>query len=68
MAHPTLQFRSTSADRFAIVDQDDEHYMVRVDNDLAPRDALKHEIATIRRQAAALLRKANLLEASLDCE
>lgn len=66
MTTPTLQFRLAGCDRYAIVDDESDHVMLRVDADLAPRAALKAEIESIRARAAAMLKRAALLEAALE--
>ena len=63
---PTLQFRTAGCDRYAIVDDESDHVMLRVDADMAPRAALKAEIETIRARANAMLKRAALLEAALE--
>lgn len=62
----TLQFRLAGCDRYAIVDDETDHVMLRVDADMAPRAALKAEIEAIRTRANAMLKRAALLEAALE--
>lgn len=66
MSIPTLQFKLAGPDRFAIVDDEEEHVMLLVDADMAPRAALKAEIETIRARATAMMKRAALLEAALE--
>ena len=62
----TLQFRIAGCDRYAIVDDESDHVMLRLDADMAPRAALKAETETIRARANAMLKRAALLEAALE--
>lgn len=65
MSTPTLQFRLAGCDRYATVDDENEHVMLRIDADMAPRAALQAEIDAMRARAAATLRRADFLEAAL---
>lgn len=66
MSTPTLQFKLTSTDRYAIVDDGPEHFVLKVDSDMSPREALRYEINEIRKRAAAMMRKASFLESALN--